>query len=33
MDNLMKRFNQGKSSGSLLGQYMWPVARAYTEEK
>jgi transposase-like protein len=33
MDNLKKRFNQGKSSGCLLGQYMWPAARAYTEEK
>jgi len=33
MENLKKRFNQGKSSGSLLGQYMWPAARAYTEEK
>jgi len=33
MDNLKKSFNQGKSSGSLLGQYMWPAARAYTEEK
>jgi len=33
MDNLKKMFNQGKNSGSLLGQYMWPAARAYIEEK
>jgi transposase-like protein len=33
MDNLKKRFNQGKSSGSLLGQYMWHAARAYTDER
>jgi len=33
MDNMKKRFSQGQGSGSLLGQYMWPAVRAYTEEK
>ena len=33
MDNIKKRFSQGQGSGSLLGQYMWPAVRAYTEEK
>ena len=33
MDNMKKRFSQGQGSGSLLGLYMWPAARAYTEEK
>ena len=33
MDKMKKRFSQGQGSGSLLGQYMWPAARAYTEEK
>ena len=33
MDNMKKRFSQGQGSGSLLGQYMWPAARAYIEEK